>query len=64
METQSLGCSARLITYDELRHNGWSKGMVRRFLGMECRAYPFEQVANAESHPQFIKAYRKAMLAR
>lgn len=64
METKQLGCSARLVTYDELRANGWSKGMVRRFLGKALRAYPFALVEKAESDPLFTKAYRQALLSR
>lgn len=64
METNKAGIAARLVTTEELRANGWSKGMVQRFLGGHSRAYPLDRVEAIEAGPKFLAAYRQALLAR
>jgi hypothetical protein len=56
--------SARLVSYQELRESGWTKGMVVKFLGAAWRSYSLDEVEAAEAHPQFRNAWSRALQKR
>jgi hypothetical protein len=55
---------ARLVSYEELRASGWTKGMVVKFLGAAWRSYGLDEVEAAEAHPQFRAAWSRALRKR
>jgi hypothetical protein len=59
-----MAVSARLVSYQELRESGWTKGMVVKFLGAAWRSYSLDEVEAAEAHPQFRNAWSRALQKR
>jgi hypothetical protein len=59
-----MAVSARLVSYQELRESGWTKGMVVKFLGAAWRSYSLDEVEDAEAHPQFRNAWSRALRKR
>jgi hypothetical protein len=62
--TDDAPVAARLVSYQELRESGWTKGMVVKFLGAAWRAYSLDEVEAAERHPQFRTAWSRAFSKR